>query len=178
MPTDLMTAFDFTNEDLLHNRTGDLSPRQQQAQKKYSGKNRVQMAVAGLVFGVAGIVLLLPFIRTFSPDAAPIWRIVVGGASIAVGLFFGSGIFDKYTIKIEETEGRAQFLRRESSSTDADGTTSSSTTNLLVIGGFEFPVKLAQYDALNQGHVYKAYFSRAPYQIWSIEYIGPPPEAE
>lgn len=175
MSVDLMSAFDFSVEDLSANKSGQLSARQLERLAKADRKQKITLAIFGTLGVAIGTFLLMPVILGLTTEnkiGFLVGGVIVGG----LGLLFLSGLFDKPRTDISVTQGKAQFVSRESSTHDEDGGVTYHTSYYVVIGGKDFQVKSSQYEAFNQGHVYTVYHAPHPLNILSIEYVGPPPE--
>ena len=180
MTDKLMTAFDFTAEDLDHNQRGQLSPRQSKLLMKRTQGQKRTMGIVGVVGLAIAIYLALPFIQAMSLKAASLGQLIGAVVVLGISLLFFSGLFDKPSGQVIPVEGRVQFISRDSSTTHEDGTVTTDTSFYIVVGENEFVVKSGQYDAFTQGHVYRVYKSGISLfessEILSIEYLGPPQE--
>jgi hypothetical protein len=180
MTDKLMTAFDFTSEDLEYNRRGQLSPRQTKQLLDRTRKQKLVFLVASVVGLGIGVYLILPFVLEMSLQAANLGQLI--GAAVALGLsaLFFFGLWDKPGGDVIPVEGRVQFISRESSTTREDGGMDTHTNFYIVVGENEIGVKSSQYDAFTQGHMYRVYRSGISEfessEILSIEYLGPPQE--
>lgn len=175
MTTELMQAFDFTADDLAHNKAGTLSPRQLERYQKTSSKSRVVAFLVTLAFGIGAYFTLLPFISQESALTDNLTRLIGGIVLAGLSLFFLFTIFEKDKPVIKSAKGKVQFISRESDMTHDDGTVTSSTSYYLVIGDEQFSVDSGQYQFFNQGHIYTIYREASMLSgIISVEYHGPP----
>jgi hypothetical protein len=173
MIAELMNAFDFTAEDLTLNKSGQLSARQLDRLADWSRRTKIGSVIVALILGTVAVFVMLPIAQTLSLEGN-VGRLIGGLALAAVALLFFSALFDKQKIDIQSAQGKAQFVRRDTDTTDEDGIVTTTTSHYVVIGGHEFTVKTKQYDAFNQGHIYTVYHMQHPLGILSIEYVGPP----
>ncbi|HSG45749.1 MAG TPA: hypothetical protein VLA72_21610 [Anaerolineales bacterium] len=175
MTTELMQAFDFTSDDLAHNKSGNLSPRQLERYQKTSSKSRVVALFVTLAFGVGAYFTLLPFISQESALTENLTKLIGGIVLAGLSFFFLLTIFEKDKPVIKSARGKVQFISRESDMTHDDGTVTSSTSYYVVIGDEQFSVDSSQYQFFNQGHIYTIYREASILsRIVSIEYHGPP----
>jgi hypothetical protein len=175
MSTELMRAFDFTGDDLALNRAGQLSPRQTERVRRRARNTKIRAVVFGLIAGVIAIYLLLPFILALSVKAAGVGQLIGGLVLAGLSLLLLSEIAEKPRTDVQSAQGKAQFLRRESTDVDGEGQPIGTTTQYyVVIGEHEFTLQRADYEAFTQGHVYNIYFLTGPTEVLSIEYVGPP----
>jgi len=175
MPLDpLLDAFNFTEEDLLYNRQGQLSPRQIENLASADRRGKVAIAIASLVSAAIAIGLLLPFIQAMSLEAANLGRAICGVPIFLLAILFFFGIFRKPDRGVKQIEGVVQFVSRDSTTTQ-DDTVVSTTGFYILVGEKEFPVKTEQYKVFTQGHIYRVYYGvAASMGILSVEYLGPP----
>jgi hypothetical protein len=181
MTDKLMTAFDFTVEDLDHNRRGQISPRQQAMAAKSTGQTRRGLVIITIICLAVAFWLALPFLRSMSlapaNETQGLMQLICSVGLFGLGLLFFSGLFNKPETGIKSAEGKVQFISRESSTTREDGGMDTHTTFYIVVGEDEFVLQSEQYDAFTQGHVYRVYGgSRMLFdsEILSVEYMGPP----
>lgn len=174
MTTELMQAFDFTADDLAHNKIGKLSPRQTKRYEKTSNKSRVVAFLISLAFGIGAYFTLLPFIFQGLKLTENLGRFIGGIALTGLALFFFYTLFEKDKPVINNARGKVQFVSRESDITHDDGSITTSTSYYLVIGDERFNINADQYQFLNQGHIYTIYEEASMLsKILSIEYHGP-----
>jgi len=175
MTTELMQAFDFTADDLAHNRTGQLSPRQVKRFKKASTRSRIVAFFVALAFGFGAYIVLLPFIDQGLVPGENLVRLIGGIVLAGLALFFLFAMFEKDKPVIKSAQGKVQFVSRDSDVTHDDGTVTSSTSYYVVIGDEQFSIDSGQYQFFNQGHVYTIYREASELSgILSVEYHGPP----
>jgi hypothetical protein len=176
MSTELMEAFDFTADDLAYNKAEKLSPRQLARYKKAMRRGSILFFFVVLGFGAGAYFTLLPFLQGHSVSdnlGRLIGGVVLAGLALLFLVFIFQSLFQKVKPVILSAQGEAQFVSRDSSTTDAEGNTISSTTYYVVIGGHEFDVGRDKYQAFKQGHIY-AIYKDAFLGVLSVEYIGPP----
>jgi hypothetical protein len=175
MSAELMKAFDFTADDLAHNKAGKLSPRQLQRFKKASNRSSIFAFLVMLAFGIGAYFTLSPFLLDGLPIPGNIVRLIGGIILAGLSLFFLYALFEKDKPVIKSAQGKIQFVSRESDMTHDDGTVTSSTYYYVVIGNEQFSINSGQYQYFNQGHIYAIYKEVSVLsRILSIEYIGPP----
>jgi hypothetical protein len=175
MSTELMKAFDFTEEDLAHNKAGKLSPRQLKRLKRASNRGRIVSFFVMLAFGIGAYFTLNPFLLDGLAIAGNVVRLVGGIILAGLSLFFLYAIFERDNPVIKSAQGKVQFVSRESDTPNEDGTVTSSTSYYVVIGNERFTINSGQYQFFNQGHIYAIYKEVSVLsRILSIEYIGPP----
>jgi hypothetical protein len=175
MSVELMNAFDFTADDLAHNKAGKLSARQLKRLQKASNKGRIVSFFVMLAFGIGAYFTLSPFLLDELTVAGNIVRLIGGIILAGVSVFFLYAIFERDNPVIKSAQGKVQFVSRESDTTHDDGTVTSSTSYYVVIGNEQFPINSGQYQYFNQGHIYTIYKEVSVLsRILSIEYIGPP----
>ncbi len=170
----LREAFAFTELDLAENKQRRLSARQRMRVMKKQRRRNITAVIAGVVCFAVGAILLLPIVQSMSIEGR-LGPLVGGIVLVLLALLFFSGAVDKPPSEVDSVEGKAQFVRREST-TWADDVAISETDHYVVIGGHEFKVKPAHYEAFTQDHVYRVYYGPEPLGTLSIEYIGPPEE--
>ena len=177
MSLELMQAFDFTAEDLSYNRMGQLSPRQMEMYKKADTKSSVFAFFVMIGFGVGAYFVLSPFWAQGLSLGENVGRLIGGIILAGIALFFLYALFEKTEPKIRSAKGKIKFVVKETDSTDADGTTSTSTTHYVVVGDEYFSVDRKKYQHLEQGHIYIFYQESSVLgRVIAVEYIGPPQE--
>ena len=174
MSTELMKAFNFTADDLAHNKRGELSSQQAARFSKASKKSAVLFFLFTLGFGTGAYFALAPFILQGLSITGNIDRLIGGIVLAGLALFLFYLVFQKDEASVESVQGKAQFVSRESSSTDSDGHVSDSTNYYVVIGDHEFDIGREKYKVFNQGHIYTIYNAKSLLGILSVEYIGSP----
>ena len=175
MTTELMQAFDFTADNLAHNKTGQLSPSQLKRFKRASTRSSIVAFFVALAFGFGAYVTLLPFWDQGLVPGENLVRLIGGILLAGVALFFLYAMLQKDNPVIKSAQGKVQFISRDSDVTHDDGTVTSSTSYYVVIGDEQFSIDSKQYQFFNQGHIYTIYkeISELP-GILSVEYHGPP----
>jgi len=175
MSAELMKAFEFTADDLAHNKMGKLSPRQAKRYKKSSNRGNIALFFIMLAFGIAAFFTLLPFFLDGLAITDNLARLIGGLVLAGLTLFFFYLMFQKDEPVIKGAQGKVQFVSRESDTTHDDGTVTSSTSYYVLIGDERFTINSEQYQFFNQGHIYAIYKETSMLgKILSIEYIGPP----
>lgn len=175
MTTELMQAFDFTTDDLAHNKVGKLSPRQLKRYQSTSIKSRVVAFLVMLAFGLGAYFTLLPFISQEISLTDNLIRLLGGIALVGLAIFFLFTIFEKDKPTIKSAQGKVQFISRENTMRHDDGSVTSSTSYYVVIGDEQFPIDSGHYQFFNQGHIYTIYKEASMLsKILSVEYHGPP----
>ena len=173
MSTELMQAFDFTTDDLAHNKMGKLSPRQTAKYNKAMKGGNALLFVVMAGFSVGAFFALRPFIlQAFSiPDN--LGRFIGGMVLFVISLWILYSLFQKDSTVVTSAQGKAQFVSRETTDTDGDGNMTHSTLYYVVLGDEKFSVERSKYKFFQQGHNYTIY-KEAFMGIISIEYLGPP----
>jgi hypothetical protein len=173
MTTELMSAFNFTTNDLAFNKKIKLSPEQAAQFAKKNKKSSGLVFLFTLAFGAGAYFSLQPFILQGLSITDNLSRFIGGVVLTGLALFFFYLLFQKDEPLIESMQGKAQFISRENSSTDADGLVTHFTSYYVLIGEHEFDIEREKYQAFNQGHIYKIFKENSLLGILSIEYIGP-----
>ena len=174
MSIELMKAFNFTADDLAHNKMGKLSAQQTARFSKTSKKGTVLLILLTLGLGTGAYFTLAPFILQGLGITGNVDRLIGGIVLTGLALFFFYLGFQKDEPGIESAQGKAQFISRESSSTDSEGHVSHFTNYYVVIGDHEFDIGREKYKLFNQGHIYTVYNAKSLLGILSVEYNGPP----
>ena len=174
MSTELMQTFDFTADDLAHNKAGKLSPRQMKQYRNASNRGRIFSFFVMLAFGIAAYFTLLPFGSEGLALKDDLVRLIGGIVLTGLSLFFLYAMFGKDVPVVKSAQGKVQFVSRDSDMTHDDGTVTSSTSYYVVIGDEQFTINSGQYQFFNQGHVYAIYKETSVLsKILSVEYFGP-----
>lgn len=175
MQDKLGSTFGFTGEDLFYNQQGRLSSGQANQLARTNRKQKVILTFAALACGGVALLLLYPFIQSWSLEAANLGQGIAALVLAALSLLFFSGLFDKPAAGVKMVEGPVQFISSDVSTQHGDQV-ETTTVFYLVVAERRFPVETGQYQAFTQGHIYRFYFGAAPtLAILSIEYVGPPP---
>ena len=176
----LMAYFKFDTDDLYANQNGRFTEKQKvrltQLDKSRRNMSRgfgIFLALVGLIGPVIAIVAgianrQLAFIIPFGCGFGLIWPVVWGG----IGYMLIRSAYAKREFKVESVRGRANIVRRESTSTDSDGHTSTSTYYELHIGGQTFRVQRDTADVIMQGDEYILYYVGSTRDIMSVEEVG------
>ena len=170
----IMVAFGFTADDLAHNQEGRLSPDQTERLKKNMRKNKRIFLILGIITLIIAIYFAIPYIQAMSFNGAKLLNLLGPVALLALSVLFFSGLFEKTDAAIMQSEGRVQFISKESA-IDDDGTQVSKTYFYIVVGKDTFSVEPEQYDAFTQGHRYRVFSVQKTLfltGILSIEYLG------
>jgi len=174
MSAELMEAFDFTADDLAHNKVGKLSPGQKARFAKATRKSSIMTFIFTLGFGAGAVITLLPFFIQGLSITDNLGRFIGGIVLAGLSLFFFYLIFQRDEPVIKSAQGKAQFVSRENDTTHEDGTVTSSTSYFVVIGDDHFSIEPEKYQYFNQEHIYTIFKETAVLsRILSIEYIGP-----
>jgi hypothetical protein len=172
--SELMAAFDFTQEDLTYNRNGQFSPAQFARYKRSDNWARVFSWVVLLGSAAGTYFVLRPFFFDGLPIRGNLGRLIGGGLLAAVALLFLYAVFEKKDPVILTARGPAQFVSREHASQTGDQT-SYSTSYYVDLAGTEIEIGHGKFSVFKQGHIYVIY-REASIGILSVEYIGPPPD--
>lgn len=168
-----MEAFNFTADDLAYNKAGKLSPRQAARYRKANGAGKVFFFFLMLGVGAGAFFVLRPFVLQGLSIADNLGRLIGGVVLVGLTLLFLYFLFEKAEPVIISAQGEAQFVSRESETTDGQGHTTSSTSYYVSLGDHEFGVESSKFQAFKQGHMY-AIYKEVFIGILSAEYIGPP----
>lgn len=172
MNSELMQAFDFTEEDLMFNKTGKLSSRQAGRYKRSDTRAKVFGFFVMLGSGAGTFFTLRPFFLEGLSISDHLGRFIGGVVLAGLALFFLYALFEKSEPVILSAQGPAQFVIRKIRSSDQG---SYSTRYYVVLGGHEIDVGKDKYPVFKQGYIY-AIYQEPSIGILSVEYIGPPAE--
>lgn len=171
-----MQAFNFTAEDLAYNKASKLSPPQIARYKKSMRAGSVLFFFLMLILWATAYFTLQPFLEGL-PISGNLGRLIGGvvqiGFAILFLVFVLQALFQEIKPVFINARGKAQFVSRDHSTTDSQGSTISSTTYYVVIDDHEFDVGRDKYQVFKQGHIY-AIYNDAFLGVLSVEYIGPP----
>jgi hypothetical protein len=174
MTTELMKAFDFTAEDLSYNKMGKLSPGQAARFSRKKGTGIVVFIVLTLAAGIGTFFVLQPFLLEGIAISDNAGRFIGGCVLAGLTLLFLYFSFQTDGPVIKKSQGKAQFVRREESTMDDEGHTTTDIMYYVVIGDREFGIDRDKVQVFEQGHIYTVYNDNFLLGILSIEYNGPP----
>ena len=177
MSTELMKAFNFTADDLAHNKAGKLSPSQVARYKRAMRGGGILFFFLMLICWVATYFTLVPFSQGLSISdnlGRLIGGVVLVGLALLFLVFTFQSLFPKIKPAFINAQGKAQFVSRDSSTPNSQGGSTTSTSYYVVIDGNEYDIGGSdKYEAFEQGHIYAIYMD-AFIGILSVEHIGPP----
>ena len=177
MSADLMSAFQYTAEDLSYNRRGELSPGQAGRLKRSYKQGGILFFVLVPACAAGAYFILSPFLLQDLPLEENLGKLVGGLVLSALALFFlylsVALFFDRDRPIVRQVEGEARLVSRESDTTDPDGLVTTYSMNYLVIGEQEFSLEAEKQGAFQHGHRYRIFHERF-LGILSVEYLGPP----
>jgi hypothetical protein len=163
--------FAFDDSDLIANKAGELSPKQNK--KLISNDDFAQRIILGF------FVVCLIFIAFFA------YRIFVNPASIGswiglvlamfFGSLFGKGLYIKVDYSVQKVQGEAQFVKIEKLSgsvTDPAYKRKKLESYEMHVGGESFSNANPALIETMQGDVYAVYYTKDTKKILSVEYIS------
>jgi hypothetical protein len=166
---ELMDLFRFDEEDLAHNQSGMLSPKQRASFKSNDQFATRVLAVIGIAcFGGAAFVgrsLIakpLPFAET-----ADTWVPTIG--LLLVGLWMVSGVFKKIDYSVQTAEGKLRLVRSQSSRTGSDGMTTHDTNWDMYVDEVRFGIDEHRFLNLTEGQHFTVYYTKETKRILSLE---------
>lgn len=174
MNSDLMQAFNFTADDLAHNKQGRLSPRQINRLKVNNRVGAVVMLVLLFVSVVLTLVLFWPFIFSGLVLIDGLFRLlgglVLGFLSLLFFANFFRFLFRTSNRVITKVVGdlRGVINRKER---DHEG--DKVTVYYVLIGEQEIPIWERQSRLFQDGHTYAIYIDKILGNI-SVEHLGGP----
>jgi len=177
MNSDLMRAFNFTADDLTHNKQGRLSPRQAARLKTNNRLGAIVMFVFLLPSAAFTFVVLRPIIFKEMAPFDDLWRLLSGVALLLLSLlFFGNFfrfLFRKKNPVVAKVMGMVStVISREERDHEGDRV----TVHYVVIGDNEIHIQQRQAAVFQEGHTYVIYRDAVLGNL-SVEHLGGPPEA-
>ncbi len=167
----LQGYFAFDDSDLLANKFGRLSPKQQK--KLTSNDQFAQRFILGLT--LVCIALALFFIYKIFVDSTSAGAWVGAGLAMFFTALFGRGLFTKLDYSVQKAEGEIQFVKVEKLS----GSASDPTYKRQTVSSYEMHVGGESFSNANpalieimQGDAYAVYYTKTTRQILSAERIS------
>ena len=174
-----MQAFQFTADDLTHNKQGKFSARQAAAMKSNNRIGALLMFIFLILSAVFGFIVARPILFGQVGLFDDIFRLIGGGFLAFLTLFF-LWHFLRFVLRtgkpsITKFEGTVErvFSRQEEDKNAEFG--GMITVHLIAIAGREIYIQQRQMSAFHQGHRYALYVDKL-FGILSVEYLGGPLE--
>ena len=177
MNSDLMRAFNFTADDLTHNKQGRLSQRQTTRLKTNNRLGAIIMFILLLPSAVFTFVVLRPVIFTEVGLFDDLFRLLGGVALSLLSLLF-LGNFFRFLLRkknpvVTKVQGKvSSVISREERDHEGDKV----IVHYVVIGNEEIHIQQRQAATFQEGHTYAIYRDAVLGNL-SIEHLGGPPEA-
>jgi hypothetical protein len=177
MNSDLMRAFQFTVEDLAHNKQGRLSPQQVTRLQRNNRAGAVIMFILLIPSAVFTFIVLRPIIFKEQGMFDDLWRLSGGVALALITLLFFLNFF-KFLLRkkdpvVTKVQGKVRsVISREERDHEGDKV----TMYYVVIDEQEIRIRRLQTGVFHEGHTYAIYRDAVLGNL-SVEHIGGPPEA-
>jgi hypothetical protein len=166
MASALNTAFDFTDDDLVANRAGRLSPAQQARMSKLRGRAQVANLVFGAVFVVILVVIAIIVLPgVLAPQPAGSSAVPPGIIALVLAGVLGVIVFSVFRSRrklqgvagaVLTTEGEA---KTRSGSVEVGDGAGEAAVYRLTVGSVTFPLSSAdQLAPFLQGTRYRVYY--------------------
>ncbi|MBL8089206.1 MAG: hypothetical protein JNJ43_02685 [Anaerolineales bacterium] len=163
--------FAFDDSDLIANRAGRLSPKQEK--KIISNDQFANRVILGFFLVCLAFTLFFAY-KVFSDSTSiPSW------VGLILAMFFGSlfsrGLFTKVDYSVQKVEGEVQFVKVEKlsgSATDPMHKRQKVSSYEMHIGGESFSNANPALIEIMQGDVYAVYYTKTTRQILSVEFIA------
>ncbi|MBL8049907.1 MAG: hypothetical protein JNM46_01680 [Anaerolineales bacterium] len=163
--------FAFDDSDLIANRAGRLSPKQNK--KITSNDQFAQRFILGLV--VVCIALALFFMYRVFVDSTNVGSWIGAVLAMFFTTLFGRGLFNKVDYSVQKAQGEVQFVKVEKlsgSPTDPTYKRKKVESYEMHVGGESFSNANPALIEYMQGDVYAVYYTKTTRQILSVEYIS------
>lgn len=163
--------FAFDDSDLIANKAGQLSPKQN---KKIVSNDQFANRVILGFFTVCILFTLYFAYKVFSnPNSIASW--ISLGLAMFFGSLFGRGLYTKVDYSVQKAEGEVQFVKVEKLS----GSVSDPAYKRKKVESYEMHVGGESFRNANpaliehmQGDVYAVYYIKTTRQILSVEFIS------
>jgi len=177
MNSDLLHAFNFTEDDLVYNRRGTLSPRQAARYKSNNRIGAIVMIILLIPSAVATFYIWWPILFGEKALLEDLWRLFGGSILTFVTLLLFLNLIkfllrkkDPVVTKIEGKVGGV--ISREERDHEGDKV----IIHYVVIDGQEIQIQKRQASVFREGHTY-AMYRNAVLGNLAVEQRGGPPEA-
>lgn len=167
----LQGYFAFDDSDLIANKFGRLSPKQQK--KLTSNDQFAQRFILGLT--LVCIALALFFIYKVFVDSTSVGSWIGAVLAMFFTTLFGRGLFTKVDYSVQKAEGEVQFVKVEKLS----GSVSDPSYKRQTVSSYEMHVGGESFSNTNpalieimEGDVYAVYYTKTTRQILSVERIS------
>lgn len=179
MNSDLMRAYNFSPEDLAHNKQGRLSPKQVVRLKKNNRAGAILMFILLLIIIPFTVIVLRPLvINGVSSIIDDFFRLFGGGVLLLFSLLFLLNFF-KFLLRtdnpvVTKIEGEARgIISRKEKTTDSDGGAMWVTVHYVLIGDQEVQIQQRHTSLFQEGHTYAIYRDKV-LGIVSVEHLAGP----
>lgn len=167
----LQGYFAFDDSDLIANKFGRLSPKQQK--KLTSNDQFAQRFILGLT--LVCIALALFFMYRVFVDSTSIGSWIGAVLAMFFTTLFGRGLFNKVDYSVQKAEGEVQFVKVEKlsgSASDPSYKRQTVSSYEMHVGGESFSNANPALIELMQGDIYAVYYPKDTKQILSVELIS------
>jgi len=167
----LQGYFAFDDSDLIANKFGRLSPKQQK--KLTSNDQFAQRFILGLT--LVCIALALFFIYKVVVDSTSVGSWIGAVLAMFFTTLFGRGLFTKVDYSVQKVEGEVQFVKVEKlsgSASDPSYKRQTVSSYEMHVGGESFSNANPALIEIMQGDVYSVYYTKTTKQILSVEFIS------
>lgn len=177
MNSDLMRAFNFTADDLIHNKQNRLSPRQAARLKTNNRLGAIILFIFLLPSAIFTFVVLRPVLFKEVAPFDDLWRLLGGVALLLLSLLFLGNfirfLFRKKNPVVTMVQGKvSSVISREERDHEGDKV----RVHYVVIGEEEIHIQQRQAAVFREGHTYTIYRDAVLGNL-SVEHLGGPPEA-
>lgn len=167
----LQGYFAFDDSDLIANKMGRLSPKQNK--KLTSNDQFAQRFILGLVLFCIALALYFAY-RVFV-DVTSVSAWVGAGLAMFFTVLFGRGLFTKVDYSVQNAEGEVQFIKVEKKTglvSDPAHKRQTVSSYEMHVGGEVFSNANPALIEIMQGDVYAVYYTKTTRQILSVEFIA------
>jgi len=174
---DLRQFFAFDESDLVANRKGQVTPKQEKVLKQTERIGKIISMVIGFSILVWGVYFVRTIISDFIRFGFNEASLINGGVFILVmaafAFLFLRGLFTKKKFSVKAIEGKVSFAAVEKK---VGSSTSSTATKVwqyeMRVGNENFYVGEGLSNTINEGDVYAIYYTGDTRHILSCEFIS------
>jgi len=167
----LQGYFAFDDSDLIANKFGRLSPKQEK--KLTSNDQFAQRFILGLTLFCIALALL--FIYKVIVDSSSVGSWIGAVLAMFFTTLFGRGLFTKIDYSVEKVEGEVQFVKVEKktgSISDPSYKRKTVSSYEMHVGGESFSNANPTLIDMMQGDIYAIYYVKGTKQILSVELLS------
>lgn len=163
--------FSFDDTDLIANKAGKLSPKQN---KKLTANDEfTQRLLTGFVLVCSTSAFFFMYRAFVNPTSAGAW--VGAGIAAFFATFFARGLFNKIDYSVQRVQGEVQFVKVEKlsgSPADPIHKRKKEISYAMQVGSESFSNANPALTEYMQGNIYAVYYTKDTRKILSVELIS------